>query len=86
MPRQAERTNDPFAAFVAMERGGWGDADVARAYADGFAKASAQHVPISFRPLAPVRGRRTLARAGAGGDGERNGELTRWDRAPGPRG
>ncbi|PZX11884.1 methyltransferase family protein [Palleronia aestuarii] len=37
---------DTFADFAAMERIGWGDADTARAYASGFAAATAQHVPF----------------------------------------
>ena len=60
MPRPVERTHDPFADFVAMERGGWGDAGVARAYADGFARASEQHVPHLVRAVGAGPGTRAL--------------------------
>lgn len=48
-----------YADFAAMERDGWSDVETARAYAEGFAAAAAQHVPrlvdaVRVRPDARV--------------------------------
>ena len=43
-----------------MERSGWGDADVARSYAQGFARASEQHVPHLVRAVAAAPATRAL--------------------------
>ena len=49
-----------FTDFACMEREGWGDAATARAYADGFAAASAQHAPHLARAVRARPGIRAL--------------------------
>lgn len=59
--RDRVRTPRPaYAAFATMEREGWIDAETAHAYADGFAAASAQHVPHLVRAVYAGPGTRVL--------------------------